>query len=228
MTFKVGIVLFHGFELLDVFGPVGLFSHLADEYTVSFHALDPGQIRSSQGIEVIAAEGLDVAVDIALVPGGKGTRGLVSDEEFIATLKSWALKAEIISSVCTGAVLLAQAGLLEGHRATTNKRAFLWVSTFGQDVSWVQKARWVQDENRWTSSGVAAGIDMTAALIRHLSGDDAVQRATEEIELEIHEDNDWDPYAAINGLAELSDGENSQLGRKTYLPAAKSQQRSSR
>jgi len=97
--------------------------------------------------------------------------------------------------VCTGSALLAAAGLLEGYRATSNKRAFTWASSHGRDVRWEPRARWVHDRDRWTSSGVAAGMDMTAALIAHLEGKETAERVLREVELEVQTDPDRDPFA---------------------------------
>lgn len=199
---SVGIVLFEGFELLDVFGPVELLSVLPEEYRIVYLADEPGPVLSSQGAEVVATEALAGArsPDIVLIPGGAGTRRLVDDEVFLDRLASWASPSPLITSVCTGSAVLAAAGLLEGYRATSNKRAFTWAAAQGDDVEWVPHARWVEDRDRWTSSGVAAGMDMTAALIAHLSGQSAARDAARIIELEVHDDPDWDPFAEHYGL----------------------------
>ncbi|WP_430332323.1 DJ-1/PfpI family protein [Rhodococcus sp. ACT016] len=199
---SVGVVLFDGFELLDVFGPVELLSRLPEEYPITYVAPQDGPVRSGQGAEIIAdASFTDAATpDIVMVPGGMGTRPLVGDATFLRQLSHWATTAPLITSVCTGSALLAAAGLLEGYRATSNKAAFAWASGHGRDVTWVPRARWVHDRDRWTSSGVAAGMDMTAALIGHLSGTEVGATAAREIELELHTDPDWDPFAAHYGL----------------------------
>lgn len=200
---SVGIVLFDDFELLDVFGPAELLSRLPGDYALTYIAPTAGPVRSNQGLEVLATDSLANAAtaDIALVPGGMGTRGLVDDTAFLDQLASWACPAPLITSVCTGSALLAAAGLLEGYRATSNKRAFCWAASHGTDVTWVPQARWVHDRDRWTSSGIAAGMDMTAALIGHLSGEEAAITTAREIELEVHSDPDWDPFAAHYGLS---------------------------
>jgi len=79
--------------------------------------------------------------------------------------------------------------------------AFGWASSFGTNVEWVATARWVHDRDRWTSSGVAAGMDMMAALISDLCGTEAAHKATVLAELEVHPDSSWDPFAAVHGLA---------------------------
>jgi transcriptional regulator GlxA family with amidase domain len=202
MPRTVTVVLFDGFELLDVFGPIELFSFVPDEFAVTLVGPRAGAVRSSQGTEVIAqyAYGDAPNPDIVMVPGGMGTRALVSDEAFLTWLTGWSRGAQLVTSVCTGSAVLAAAGLLDGYRATSNKRAFAWASQHGTDVEWIAKARWVEDRDRWTSSGVAAGIDMTAALIASLAGPEAAAAAADHAEIELHHDPEWDPFAEKNGL----------------------------
>lgn len=198
----VSVVLFDRFELLDVFGPVSLFSGLSD-VEVAYLGPSVGPVTSAQGAEVVCTSRYEDApsADILLVPGGIGTRALVRDESFLTWLAAYAANAMFVTSVCTGSGILAAAGLLDGFRATSNKRAFAWASSNGESVQWIAKARWVEDRDRWTSSGVAAGMDMTAALIERVWGAAAAAEAAERIELEVHPDPDWDPFAALNGLA---------------------------
>jgi putative intracellular protease/amidase len=137
-----------------------------------------------------------------LVPGGAGTRPLAVDPGFLGWLAAWAGGARVVTSVCTGSALLAAAGLLDGYRATSNKRAFGWATSHGSSVDWVPQARWVEDRDRWTSSGVAAGMDMTAALLAHLFDQDVADLATTAAELDVHHDPTWDPFARVHGLVE--------------------------
>lgn len=192
----IAVILFDGFELLDVFGPVELLQFVP-HYHLEFYAPSPGKVSSSQGIEVIAPRSLaDLeSADLLLVPGGKGTRALVNDQDFIERLHLLGKNSTTVVSVCTGAALLAQAGLLSGYRATTNKRAYHWVTGFGPDVSWQPSARWVQDRSRWTSSGISAGIDMTAALISHFEGHVVLQEILDRAELTVATDSSHDPFA---------------------------------
>ncbi len=195
----VSIVLFEGFEVLDVFGPAELLSH-ASGIEIEFAGPSSGLVRSAQGVRVestLSYADLSCGdIDILLVPGGPGTRALVDDESFISWLSATGAKAQLVTSVCTGSALLAKAGLLEGYRATGNKVAFEWTRTFGTTVTWQPKARWVEDRDRWTSSGVAAGMDMTAALIASLCGIEARDRALAKAEYKAHSDATHDPFAA--------------------------------
>lgn len=199
---RVGVVLFDGFELLDVCGPLELFGKLPEMFRVELLSGSVGPVRSAQGPALVTTAAFEAATtpDIVLVPGGIGTRTLVEDSVFIDWLSEWAADAEFVASVCTGAGLLGAAGLLDGYRATTNKRAFDWPRSQAPQVEWVAEARWVQDRNRWTSSGVAAGMDMTLALIAHLHGVEVAQELADAVELEWHTNPTWDPFAALNGL----------------------------
>lgn len=195
---RVTVALFAGFELLDVFGPVGLFGHVP-EIEVEYVANIAGPITSAQGAQVIATRCIAEleTVDILLVPGGAGSRTLVEDAEFLDRLNYIGSRAQLVASVCTGSALLAAAGLLEGKRATSNKLAFDWATSFGNEVTWVKKARWVEDGNRWSSSGVAAGMDMAVALISSILGKEAGRFAARKIEYRPQTDSTIDPFADL-------------------------------
>lgn len=201
---QLTVVLFDGFELLDVFGPLEVFGVIPQWFTIHLVAPEAGPVRSAQGPAIVANVAYRDATtpDIVLVPGGMGTRELVVDAAFLGWLRGWATDAEIVSSVCTGSGVLAAAGLLDGHRATSNKFAFGWATQQSARVRWVREARWVQDGSRWTSSGVSAGIDMAFALLAHLHGEDAASAVSNAIEYERHRDSSWDPFAGINSPAQ--------------------------
>ena len=133
IVYDVSMVLFEGFELLDVFGPVELLARLPEEYRIIYVAPDTGPVRSSQGAEIVVPVSLKDAAhsDIVFMPGGPGTRCLVRDQQFLQMLSHVAAPASIVVSVCTGSAVLAAAGLLNGYRATSNKRAFDWASGHG-------------------------------------------------------------------------------------------------
>jgi len=199
---RIVTVLFDGFELLDVFGPLELYGVLSDHFQISLIGPQPGPVMSSQGPAAHADHAYHDAPrpDIVLVPGGMGTRALAQDQAWLQWLADWSTPAELITSVCTGSALLAAAGLLDGYRATSNKRAFVWAAAQGPDVEWIPTARWVEDRNRWTSSGVAAGMDMTLAIISRLHGSELANTLADAVEYDPHTDAAWDPYAEKSGL----------------------------
>lgn len=199
---SVVVVLFDRFELLDVFGPLELFGALPDRFEIRLLGEKAGPVHSAQGPIVLADHSYEDASrpDVVLVPGGIGTRTLVQDRSFSAWLAAWARQAELITSICTGSGVLAAAGLLDGYRATSTKRAFHWARAQGPRVDWIAQARWVEDRDRWTSAGVAAGMDMTLALIARLHSDELATAVADRVEYDWHRDPTWDPFAAKNGL----------------------------
>jgi transcriptional regulator GlxA family with amidase domain len=200
----VGALLFEGFELLDVFGPLEAWGMLScdGEWRVVTTAEQAGPVKSAQGPHAIADSSLAdcPALDVILVPGGIGTRKAVANEPLLEWLRARAVQAQVVTSVCTGSSLLARAGLLDGRRATSNKMSFAWVQSQGPAVQWVKEARWVEDGKFVTSSGVAAGIDMTLAVIAKLAGTDVAERIAVRMEYEWHRDAGWDPFARVHGL----------------------------
>jgi transcriptional regulator GlxA family with amidase domain len=200
---KVGAVLFDGFELLDVFGPLEMFGMLKERATITVLAERAGAVRSTQGPACVAESALagEHGLDVILIPGGMGTRREVSNVAFLDEIRLQADRARFVASVCTGSALLAKAGVLDGRSATSNKFAFTWVTSQGPRVKWVPEARWVEDGKYFTSSGVSAGIDMTLGLIAHIFGRDTSVTVANWAEYEWHEDRGRDPFAKLNGLA---------------------------
>jgi transcriptional regulator GlxA family with amidase domain len=199
----VGIVLFEGFELLDVFGPAEAYGiqDLKGAFRLLMVAQQAEAVASAQGPSAIAGYGFADCppLDIILVPGGIGTRREVENQTLGSWLKARAEAAERVTSVCTGAAILARAGLLDGRRATSNKRALDWVMSQGPKVQWVGQARWVEDGKFATSSGVSAGIDMALAIIAQVCGMEMAEKAAVGMEYEWHRDAGWDPFAKIWG-----------------------------
>jgi len=185
-------LIFPGFEMLDLYGP---FEMLAFHWDVRLTATDPGPVRASRGPESLAEAAPEGPIDILLVPGGMGARAGVEDARLIALLDRLAGEARLTATVCTGSALLARTGRLDGRRATTNKRAFDWVRGQGPGVDWQESARWVVDGPSWTSSGVAAGMDMALALIADAKGREAADRLAWQVEYRWEDDPENDPFA---------------------------------
>ena len=143
------------------------------------------------------------ALDIILVPGGPGIDYLYSlnDTTIQDFLNVRYDELEYLLSVCTGAYALASAGLLDGRRATTSKFAWSGVTSTRPQVDWVPSARWVEDGNIWTSSGVSAGIDMMYAFMKHYYGTREINGVMNTIEFAPHTDPHWDPFAAVHNVS---------------------------
>lgn len=203
---RVAVALFEGFTVLDAYGPVqafgscrvptgdGGFRRLFESFAV---AERPGPVKSGEGPPSCAEYSFAEAppFDILLIPGGFGTRKAVNDASFLRVLAEASQKASITATVCTGSALLARTGLLDGRPATSNKLAWDWVVQQGPRVLWRRQARWVDDGNILTSSGVSAGIDMALSLIARLNGRDMALAAARNMEYTWHEDASADPFA---------------------------------
>jgi transcriptional regulator GlxA family with amidase domain len=202
MTRTLGVVLYPDFELLDNFGPMEMFGNMQGSIEMMTVATEPGLVKSAQGTRVHADHGLDDCpkLDMILVPGGMGTRAAVDDDRLVDWLRRRSNDAEIVMTVCTGSGLLAQTGLLDGRRATTNKAFFVWPETTWPKVQWVREARWVEDGKFWTSSGVSAGMDMALAVIAKIAGPEAAELLATGTEYEWHRDAGWDPFARVHNL----------------------------
>jgi len=199
---SIAVVLFDQFELLDVFGPLEMFGLLPDHFQLSLVAETGDIVSSAQGPRSVLDYRFDNCpdFDILLVPGGRGTRREVDNPVLLNWLRRQAASARYVTSVCTGSALLARAGLLDGRQATTNKAAFEWVTSQGEQVAWQRRARWVEDDRFFTSSGVSAGMDMALALIAQILDDATAQQVATWAEYGWHRDPEWDPFAEIYRL----------------------------
>lgn len=199
---RLGVILYPGFELLDVFGPLEMFGNMPGIVEVAMVAQTSGPVISAQGPSVVAEHGFADCphLDMLLVPGGIGTRTEIDNPMMLGWLAARVAVAEIAMTVCTGTAILARAGVLDGRRATTNKMLFHWVAEQGPNVQWVKEARWVEDGKFVTSSGVSAGIDMALAVIARLSGEQMSHTLAVGTEYEWHRDASWDPFAKVHGL----------------------------
>ena len=200
----LGAILYPGFEMLDLFGPLEMFSIVPrEQLTIYMIAEQAGPVPAALGMEitgpkVIADYGFDDVppLDILLLPGGVGTFPELSNMRMLDFLAERSRSAKITASVCSGSALLAKAGVLDGHRATSNKQLFALATSQSNKVTWVEAARWVDDGPVVTASGVSAGIDMGVAIIARLWGADMAQLIAEVAEYSWHEDAGNDPFVS--------------------------------
>ena len=202
MPKTIGAVIFPGFELLDLFGPLEMFGMLEDAPVIRMVAATMDPVASRQGplsvVDQTFADG--AAFDLLLVPGGPGTRPGVEDKTLIQWLGKASDASALVTTVCTGSALLARTGRLDGVAATSNKAAFKWVMEQGPKVDWKPEARWVEDGKFMTSSGVSAGMDMALAAVQRLYGTEEAERVATRTEYDWKRDASWDPFAKIHGL----------------------------
>lgn len=196
---KIVTILFDNFETLDVFGPIEVLGRFPSELDPGFYSMHGGVITSAHKVQVMT-EPFPVNLEeeyVLLIPGGIGTRELVKQQKYIKSLAALAKKAKFILTVCTGPTLFSKTGMLDGRRATSNKRAFKWALQESPKVNWIKKARWVNDGNIYTSSGVSAGIDMAFGFVSDLLGHDIAMKESTAIEYDWKDDPRWDPFAEL-------------------------------
>jgi len=193
---NIGVLLFEDFETLDVFGPVEIFGRLSEFYKINFYSLAGGQVANNHGVSMLTErlEEINNGVDVFLIPGGYGTRKEVNNALLIDKIRHISALSKFVLTVCTGSALLAKTGLLDGRKATSNKRAFAWAITNGENVNWVKKSRWTVDDKYYTSSGVSAGMDMTLGFLTDLHGIAFAREVGFQIEYNWIEDKDNDSF----------------------------------
>lgn len=189
----INFLLFDGFETLDLFGPVEILSRVED-FKVAYYSVNGGVVESAQHTKIVTENiGKSDMRGVLVIPGGRGTRELVNNEQFIKQLSTYGKEAKYCLSICTGSALLARAGLLNWKKATSNKKALDWVETTSHKTSWKRCARWVKDGNIYTSSGVSAGMDMALGFVSDLFGPEKALQIADDIEYIWNKDmeNDW-------------------------------------
>lgn len=190
------ILLFPGFETLDVFGPVEIFGKVEGS-TIRYYSETGSLIRNTDNIE-IKTDPVELLMpeetDILLIPGGTGTRKEIDNPVFIEKIRTLASGSQYTLTVCTGSALLAKTGLLDGRSATSNKRAFGWVESSSAKVNWIKQARWIKDGKYYTSSGVSAGMDMALGFIRDMLGTEEARKIAFRIEYNWQEDESADNF----------------------------------
>jgi len=191
----VNVLLFKGYDTLDVFGPAEILAHIGD-YRLRWLSRGGGEVVNAQGLRVLT-EPLSAADPrgALLLPGGRGTRPLAGDGEFLAMLRELADASTYCLSVCTGSALLAGCGALDGREATSNKRALTWARSCGEKVLWRGAARWVADGKFYTSSGVSAGTDMAMGFTADRFGCEKAAEIARQIEYLWNSDPNDDPFS---------------------------------
>jgi transcriptional regulator GlxA family with amidase domain len=184
-----GLLIFDGAEELDFVGPWEVFSvssQLRDHAdTVHLIAQGADPVKCGNGMRVLPDHTLDdhPQLDVLLVPGGQGTRREVKNPVIIDWIRKTAADATWVTSVCTGALLLHEAGPARGHRAATHYAYEDTLHARGE-ITVVRDARYVVDGNLVTSQGVSAGIDMALWLIGQLHGRDHARTVRRHIQYE--------------------------------------------
>ncbi|MGF1723537.1 DJ-1/PfpI family protein [Photobacterium nomapromontoriensis] len=198
--YTVCLLLYENFDLLEVASLIEIFAMLPEQFVIQLASEHAKPVQSQQGIRLdtdLSYYGAQ-EFNILVVPGGKSIENAVHNAPLVEWLSKQDHANRYICGLGTGTALLAKAGILADKSATTNKRYFHWVSSFGEDVNWIPVARWVQDNRIFSSSGGTAAIDMTLALIAWLINEETARKAAINLEYIWINDPRDDPFAPLH------------------------------
>lgn len=181
---RVAFVIFDGFQVLDLTGPHEVFQHTG-QYECLVIAPEAGPVRSSGGLPVHAGFGTrDIApqsIDTLVVAGGKGVDLARRDPALVGWIAEVAATARRVASVCSGALLLAEAGVLDGRRVTTHWAREAQLRTEYPRLDVDCDPIFIRDGHVWTSAGVTAGMDLALAMVEDDHGRDAAHAVAREL-----------------------------------------------
>jgi transcriptional regulator GlxA family with amidase domain len=188
----VALVVFDEVTLLDLVGPLHVLRGLPAPFSTAVVGEHTHPIMTDTGLHVRGQQRFTDVPDpfVVIVPGGAGSVAAMANSAIQRYLTQCALSAHLIASVCTGSLVLAAAGLLEGRRATTHWAYARELELLG--ATYVRE-RWVEDGRILTSAGVSAGLDLALALVEKLGGPEEAARIQLSIE--------YDPRPPLGGIA---------------------------
>jgi cyclohexyl-isocyanide hydratase len=173
MTYRIGLLIFPNITQLDATGPYEVFIKFPDaEVRLIWKSLDP--VKAGGGMLLTPDTTFDDCpqLDLICVPGGAGMNPLLNDDETLDFIRSQAVSAKYVTSVCTGSLVLGAAGLLKGKRATSHWMSVEMLEAFGAEPV---AERVVRDGNIITGGGITAGIDFALVIAAEVLGDDAAR-----------------------------------------------------
>jgi transcriptional regulator GlxA family with amidase domain len=189
MKKNIAILLFDDVEVLDFAGPFEVFA-VADElrghavFNVFTVAENIGTIRARNGLKVVPHFSREdcPAPHVLVVPGGFGTRALLNKPALLEWVRLKAKHAELVMSVCTGALVLAKAGLLDGLRATTHHRSFELLRSLAPRTQVMESERFVDNGRILTAAGISAGIDCSLHVVERMLGSETADDTARQME----------------------------------------------
>ena len=191
MKKNVALLLFDNVEVLDFAGPFEVFA-VADElrdhtaFNLCTVGLTRGTVRAVNGLKVLADYTLEdcPAPDVLLIPGGAGTRKLLNQPALLEWLRIKSRTAEIVASICTGALVLGKAGLLDGLRVTTHHKCLDELRAAAPTAIVDPSQRFHDNGKFCTAAGISAGIDLSLHLVARLLGPEAADSTASHMEYE--------------------------------------------
>lgn len=191
-TKNIAVLIYDNVELMDFCGPYDVFSiankisleNVFNIYTVSENI---GEITTQNGLIVNSKFSIDNCpkIDILIIPGGQGSRKEMKNDNLLNWIKRCYLESELILSVCTGALILANCQLIDGMQATTHHNAIELLKELAPKAKIVSDKRFVDNGKIILSAGVYSGIDMSLYVLGKLLGEDLVFKVKENMEYDV-------------------------------------------
>jgi len=184
----IGVLIFPDFQLLDAAGPISVFDiagrFAKSKVPIRVMAADPGPVRSTSGVEMLAKKfGPSSAITTLIVAGGEGIEAASRNVCAANFVRAVAGRGTRVASVCSGAFMLAETGLLDGRRATTHwQRTRQFLATYPK-VKLEPDQIFVRDGNIWSSAGITAGIDLALAMVAEDYGEAIVEKTARQLVL---------------------------------------------
>lgn len=193
MKLQVGILLFDQVEVLDFAGPFEVFSLATSLEDIKLFEVNTisqtGRIvQAKNGLEILPARafGDDKHFDILIIPGGYGAEEIeIKNSEVLSWIKMQKKRVNILASVCTGALLLAECGLLDNKKATTHWMDINRLQNEYPKIKVIRGVKFVDEEDIITSGGISAGINMSFHIIKRLFGEDIAKLTAKRMEYDI-------------------------------------------
>ena len=184
----IGILVFPDFQLLDAAGPISVFEiagrYARSEIPIRLIAAEPGPVRSTSGVEMVARKlGPPSAITTLIIAGGDGVEAASRNACTVNFVKAVAARGRRVASVCSGTYVLAEAGLLDGKRATTHWNRTRQFLVAYPKVKLEPDQIFVRDGNIWSSAGITAGIDLALAMVAEDYGDAIVEKTARQLVL---------------------------------------------
>ncbi|HJV42094.1 GlxA family transcriptional regulator [Caulobacter sp.] len=205
MPRAIGFLVYPGFQLLDATGPIAAFEiagRLAPgAYSLHFLSLAGGLAVSSSGAALQTAALADAPrLDTLIVSGGDGVKAPATCPETLAFVRAAGREARRVASVCSGSYVLAEAGLLDGKRATTHWSRTKDFQRRYPNIRLEPDRIWIQDGNVWSSAGITAGIDLSLALIGADEGEAVARRTAQQLVVYHHRPGGQSQHSALIDL----------------------------
>ncbi|WP_292083671.1 MULTISPECIES: GlxA family transcriptional regulator [unclassified Brevundimonas] len=182
---RVTLLAYEGFQILDATGPAAVFEVAGDfggAYALTLASSRGGPVRSSSGLVLQTAPLAEVGPgDTLIVPGAESLRAAIEDEVVMSGVRLAAAEGRRVASICSGAFVLAAAGLLDGRRAATHWAAVAELKRRHPKIRVDGESIFVEDDGIWTSAGVTAGIDLALAMVGRDFGDELARKVARRL-----------------------------------------------